>query len=304
MNTQEAKVYFKGILANVDSSILQVDFNHGFRIESFSVEEATTFFENLEKSPSMTISEKYFMRFGCLNFSEQRMYAISNLLENVSSNNFSEIARFDNTLVHGYLNPTIRLMRLFKEGDICMPAKFYYQVQNNKIKRHMSGYVGRHISHEPYHLEALEIPIFQSFIHSVKLPFQRDFVQLAFENFELSYEIMNIDLAFVVLMIGLETLLNPAHDEVRYRVSRNTAVLLGEDRKKSEEILTRVRKLYEKRSKIIHSGKRRIVKKEDLLTLRDYVRRAIKEIYRIGKKKSEITNLLDSYGFGEKIEKS
>jgi hypothetical protein len=304
MNPQEAKVYFKGILANVDSSILQMDFNHGFKIESFSDEEATTFFENLEKIPRMTIAEKYFMRYGCLNFSEQRMYAISKLFENMSTLDFPEIARFDNTLVLGYLDPTIRLMRLFKEGDIRMPVKFYYRVQNNEIERHMSGTMGRYISHEPYHLEAFEVPILQNFIHGVKLPFQRDFVQLAFENFELSYEISDIQLAFVVLMIGLEALLNPAYDEVRYRVSRNTAVLLGEDREKSEEILTLVKKLYDKRSEIIHSGKRKIVEKVDLLTLRDYVRRAIKEIYYIDKEKNKIMNLLNSYGFGEKIEKS
>jgi hypothetical protein len=303
MDTQ-AKVYFKGILANVDSSILQMDFNHGFRIESFSDEEAVTFLENLEKIPriTMAIAEKYFMRYGCLNFSEQRMYVISKLFENMSTLDFNEIARFDNTLVHGYLDPTIRLMRLFKEGDIRMPARFYYRVQNNEIERHMTGGIGGHISHEPYHLEAFEIPILQSFIHSVKLPFQRDFVQLAFENFELSYEIFDIQLAFLVLMIGLEALLNPAQDEVKYRVSRNTAVLLGENRENSKEILTLVKKLYDKRSQIIHSGKRRIVEKEDLLILRDYVRRAIKKIYCIGKEKSEITNLLDSYGFGEKIE--
>jgi len=304
MNTQEAKVYFKGILANVDSSILQMDFNHGFRIESFSNEEATTFFENLDKIPRMTMTKEYFLRYGCLNFSEQRMYAISKLFENMPTFDFPEIARFDNSLVHGYLDPTIRLMRLFKEGDIRMPVRFYYRVQNNEIERHMSVGIGSYVSHEPYHLEAFEVPILQNFIHSVKLPFQRDFVQLAFENFELSYEISDIQLAFLVLMIGLETLLNPAQDEVRYRVSRNTAVLLGENKENSEEIFGIVKKLYNKRSEIIHSGKRRIIEKVDLLKLRDYVRKAIKEIYRIDKEKSEITDLLDSYGFGEKIEKS
>ena len=304
MNAQEAGVHFKGILANVDSSILQVDFNHGFKIESFSEEEATTFFENLEKIPTMTIAEKYFMRYGCLNFPEQRMYVISKLLENMSTLDFPEIAKFDNTLVLGYLDSTIRLMRLFKEGDIRMPVRFYYRVQNNEIERHMSGGIGSHISHEPYHLEAFEIPILQSFIHSVKLPFQRDFVQLAFENFELSYEILDMQLAFLVLMIGLETLLNPSQYEVRYRVSRNIAVLLGKNRGNSEEIFAQAKKLYDKRSDIVHSGKRRIIEKEDLLKLRDYLRKAIKEIHRIGKEKSEITALLDSHGFGEEIEKS
>jgi hypothetical protein len=49
---------------------------------------------------------------------------------------------------------------------------------------------------------------------------------------------------------------------------------------------------------------RRIIEKEDLLKLRDYLRKAIKEIHRLDKGKDEITDLLDSNGFGEKIEQS
>lgn len=307
MSIEANKVYFRGILANVDSSILQMDFNHGFKIESFSEEEATTLFSQLEKIPAMAFAQ-YFLNLQCLNVPEQRMYTISNSLENMSSHNsstlFSVIARFDNALVRGHLEPVIRLMRLFKEGDIRMPVKFYYQVQNGGIQEKMRMEDGRNVSNEPYHLEASEIPVLQSFIQRVELPFKRDFLHLAFENFELSYEIPDMQLAFLVLMIGLETLLNPSHYEVRYRVSRNMAVLLGENRKHSEEIFTQAKKLYDKRSDIVHSGKRKIIEKEDLLKLRDYLRKAIKEIHRIDKEKSEIMDLLDSHGFGEEIENS
>lgn len=138
MNAQEAGVHFKGILANVDSSILHMDFNHGFKIESFSEEEAVALFSLLEKIPIQTVAQKYFSGFQCLNYSEHRTYAISKSLENVSSHDtsmvFSEIARFDNTLVLGHLEPVIRLMRLFKEGDIRMPVKFYYRVQNDTTR--------------------------------------------------------------------------------------------------------------------------------------------------------------------------
>lgn len=306
MNAQEAGIYFKGILANVDSSILQVDFNQGFKIESFSEEEAQALFSLLEKIPKMAIAQKYFLHQNCLNFSEHRTYVISRSLENISGHDstvFSEVTRFDNEFVLGHLEPMIRLMRLFKEGDIRMPVKFYYQVQNNGIqgtRRHESGC---YISNEPYHLEASEMPVLRSFIQTMKLPFKRDFLHLAFENFELSYEISDMQLAFLVLMIGLETLLNSSSYEVRYRISRNTAVLLGENRGDSEEIFTQIKKLYDKRCKIVHSGRRRIIEKEDLLKLRDYLRRAIKEIHHIDKEKSEITDLLDSLGFGEEIKR-
>jgi hypothetical protein len=307
MNTQEAKLYFKGILANVDSSILQVDFNHGFKIEAFSQEEAITLLSNLEKLPEMALVQKYFWHYECLNGSEQKMYVISRSLESVSGNDstvFSRIARFDNELVLGHLGPMIRLMRLFKEGDIRMPVKFYYQVQNNEIQGRTRSESGRYVSSEPCHLEASEIPFLLSFIQTVKLPFKRDFLHLAFENFELSYEISDMQLAFLVLMIGLETLLTDSNYEVTHRISRNTAVLLGENKEDSKEIFTQIKKLYGKRSGIVHSGKRNIIEKEDLLKLRGYLRKAIKEVYHLDREKSEIMNLLDSQGFGEKIEKS
>ena len=308
MNTEETKVYFKGILANVDSSILQMDFGHGFKLESFSEDEALTLFSQLERIPPLTIAQKYFFHLQCLNIREQRIYVISKTIENMPSHDppmlFSEIAKFDNELVLGHLEPVIRLMRLFKEGDIRMPAKFYYQVRNSEIDETMRGEYGRIVSNEPYHLDASEIPDLGSFTQSVKLPFRKEFLHLAFENLELSYEIPDMQLAFLVIMIGLETLLNPSQYEVRYRVSRNIAVLLGENRTHSEEIFAQAKELYDKRSEVVHSGKRRVIEKEDLLKLRDYLRRAIKEIYRVGKDKTEIMGLLDCLGFGEGIERT
>ena len=209
--------------------------------------------------------------------------------------------RFDKVIVRGYLEPLFRLMRLFKEGDVCVPVRFYY---HDKMPGAIHLESGRHVSKEPYHLESKEMSILRSFTESIELPFKRDFLNLAFENFELSYDIPDMDLAFLVLMIGLETLLNPSEYELRHRISRNTAVLLGENRENSEEIFAEVKKLYDKRSDIVHSGKRRIIERGDLLKLRDYLRKAIIKMNRVGKEKEEITDLLDSHGFGEEIKTS
>lgn len=309
MSSQEQGAYFKGLLANVDSSILQVNFNHGFKIESFSMEEAVALLSQLEGTPGMldgmSFVQRYFSVYNCFNFSEQRMYVISKSFENTFNQDpstfFSERTKFDNALVRGYLEPLFRSMRLFKEGDIRMPARFYYR---DRIPGRMHIGSELYVSREPYHLESDEISILDSFTGSIELPFKRDFLHLAFENFELSYGIPDMQLAFLVLMIGLETLLNPSQYEVRHRISRNTAVLLGENRANSEEIFTEVKKLYDKRSEIVHSGKRSIVVRGDFLKLRDYLRKAIIKINRIEMEKNEITDLLDSHGFGEEIKTS
>ena len=305
MSAKEAEVHFKGILANVDSSILQMNFGHGFKIESFSEEEAVAFFSRLEKIPRGTVVRRYFFQYQCLNNPERRMYVVSNLLRNALNRSsvevFNKIQGFDATIIEHHLEPTIRLMRLFKEGDIRMPVKFYYRIQREEIKEMTTIESGRNVSHWPFHLEVSEIPVLRSFIKSVELPFKKDFLQLAFENFELSHEVADTQLAFLVLMIGIETLLNPSEYEIGHRVSRNMAVLLGKNKKNSEEIFAQGKKLYGKRSTIVHSGKRKIIEKEDLFELRNYLREAIKKMHCMGKGKSEIMALLDSHGFGQEI---
>jgi len=102
---------------------------------------------------------------------------------------------------------------------------------------------------------------------------------------------------FWALIVSLETLLNPGKHEVRYRISRNAAVLLGKNREDSKKIFSEVRELYDKRSVIVHTGKSDIIKKEDLSKLRYYVRDSMKKLYKMDK--DEILGMLNLYGFGE-----
>lgn len=100
-------------------------------------------------------------------------------------------------------------------------------------------------------------------------------------------------------MMSLETLFHPSEQgELRYRISRNVAALLGKnDDKDSKTIFTDVEKLYDKRSKLVHTGNKSIVKESDLLLLRHYVRESIKEIYKMNKGKGDLLELLNSRGF-------
>ena len=100
-------------------------------------------------------------------------------------------------------------------------------------------------------------------------------------------------------MISLETLFNSGRQKLSYRISRNTAVLLGKEKEDSETIFSDIKDLYDKRSKIVHTGNSNIVDQDDLLKLRHYVRESIKEINKIDKNKDEFLKMLDSCEFGE-----
>jgi hypothetical protein len=299
------EIRFMGLLANNDTSILNVKLDHGFKIHAISEREGVTVVSILESLPFMEIYKKFTL-FNCLY--EEKLYYIDNSFESdiemndegVITSSLSEVMKFNNNLVHGYLNPVIRLMRLFKEGNICMPLKYYYFIDNKIPKSFMREGTFLYVPSELYTLESSEIPDLQRFIQNTKLPFKESFLQLAFMNFEWSYQTNNENQSFLSLMISLETLFNPGGQELRYRVSRNTAVLLGKENEDSKVIFSEIKDLYDKRSNIVHTGKLNIINNEDLLKLRHYVRESIKEINKIGKSKNELLDLLNSCGFGER----
>ncbi len=315
-------IYFMGILSNVDSSILKVIFDHGFKVEGrpdhgqcrvytnntkdtvVNYKEVALLIRHFEGLPLGEVYKKLDFELSCLNVSEKKIYVITNSIEfDVKMNDkgiSTEVAKFDK-LVYDYLYPIIRLMRLFKEGNISMPLLHYYFIDNDGTPRpYKRIMVPLRVLKGTYTLEDSEILKLPKFIKNIKLPFTEPSLQIAFESFELSYQISDINLSFLTLMISLEALLNPGKQELTYKVSRNTAVLLGGKEDDSKNIFLKVKKLYDKRSKFVHGEKTNIIKIEDLLLLRYYIRESIKEINKIGKTRKELWDLLNSRGFSIK----
>lgn len=291
-----------GILANVDESILRVNLDHGFKITSMPGADGIKFISNLEHLPLMETHKKLislccrYDKLYYIDYSFKSDIEIDG--EGMITKVPTEVTNLKNNFVPEYLIPVIRLMRLFKQGNICMPLHYFYYIDNNSPKLYISAETTLYISQELCTLEGSEILELQKFIQNTTLPFKEPFLQLAFENFELSYQTHNINLSFLSLMISLETLFNPSEQELRYRISRNTAIVLGKEYNDSKKIFSEVKNLYDKRSNIVHTGKSNLIKNEDLLKLRQYVRESIKEINKIGKNKDELLDLLNSYGFG------
>jgi len=298
-------VHFLGLLANVNSSILKMQFDHGFAIETFSVNEGSQLVAKLQ-STSLLEAGRLLQNYSCLNTSEGQMYVIRNKFEaevdeskHIFDSLFTPTAVFDSEKIRGYLLQTLRLIRLFKEGNIGMPSWYYFLLDGTEPQFFMSHFSGFSVSEEQFSLRQDELPALLNFLRSTELPFRRDFLQLAFENFELSYDSVRPPLALLSLMMSLETLLNPSEGEIRHRLSRNAAVLLGKDTDESKLISTELKGLYDQRSKLVHTGKANITI-EEVRKTRYYVRESIKAIYRIDKEKDEIMELLDSTGYDDK----
>lgn len=298
------EVHFMGLLANVDRSILSMKLEHGFEICSMPQEKAVLLISKIEGLPPYHANMKL-LRNHILEGED--LYYISNSLEDdieMTDDGFlakplSEVMEFSNSLVRD-LDEVIRLMRLFKEGNIRMPFRYYYYIDDDSLEKplqcHFLGILPPIIN--AYRLEGSEIQELKRFLKDIGSPFKERSLQLAFQNYDSSYSVFSVALSFLSLMVSLEVLLNPGGGELTYRISRNAAVLLGKDRCDSKRIFKEIKDLYKKRSNLVHSGKG--IDREDLLKLRQYVRESIKEMNYIGKSKDEILKMLNTYGFGER----
>ncbi len=131
------EIHFLGLLANANSSITNVNLIHGFRIESISKADGDILFPALENLPPSEVRKKLFIYFPCFNSEERKYYFISNSFTEVRGPNtelFDNALRFENKFVENYLESILRLMRLFREGNICMPLTYYYTIENNVPK--------------------------------------------------------------------------------------------------------------------------------------------------------------------------
>jgi len=301
------KIHFIGFLANTDSSIVHVKLQHRFKFQSMSYQDASNLISEIEGpyarfgfTSSSTLSQ-------CLDSTALSCPCVTNSFScDVRAGNEWKITEFphhadefDKNSVGRYLIPKIRLMRLFKEGAICMPLRYYYAYKQSK-RTLISSSLKSIVTGTRWSVNRKEVPDLGAFIKSTNLPFAKSFLELAFENFELSYEVPNLNLVFLSLMISMETMFNPGHQEVRYRISRNAAVLLGETFKEAKRIFVDIRDLYDKRSELVHTGSKKVIRHEDLLKLRNYVRESIKEINMINRDKDDLLDTLNSCGFGQR----
>ena len=309
------KIHYIGFLANVDSSILKVNLGNGFKIEERSLTDTMEFLSTLDNVPHIAAGKSFFLDYSyCI--SNNKIYCINNSFDITVKNlgdlrnifrSASEFIKFNKKDIDGYLIPVIRIMRLFKEGNIFMPLSRYFYYDGKTPKSLSMYWEGGYVEpRSKYKLENSELKGLQAFIKDTKYPFKVSSLQFAFENFELSYHTQNQNLSFLSLMMSLESLFNPpgAQGELGFRISRNTAILIGKDMTDSKSIWKKMKKnngLYDKRCKIVHSGKSDIITEDELLMLRDYVRRSIKEFNKIGKHKEEILDMLNLSGFGEKL---
>jgi hypothetical protein len=300
------KLYFFAPLGNVDESILKLKLKHGFEFDSMSNDEGRNFIGAFEKIPP---NEIFRWRHFQTTFLQKKLYYIKNSFDYEMPENADEQPSYFmnfytniNRLVDENVVGPLRFLRLFKPGNIHMTGWYVYRLSNNIPNISYAGGGSLFNQDELFHLEDTEIESAQNFFDVTRIPKDFKYLELALENFELSYTVNNPSLAFLSLMIASEVLFNPGKEEVTQRISRNFAVLLGNSVDGSKKIQKEIKALYGKRSALIHNGEaiwNFVGEDDEVAKLRNYVRASIKKIIQMNLSKDALLDLLNSKGFGQ-----
>ena len=281
-------LYFIGFLVNVDDSILKLQLGNGFLIDKREQQEIMPFLQRLDfhygaKSGFEIINFKQDGRpLGC--------YCINK--------HFPEFVGSTRDIQQS-LRDKLRLLRLFKEGNIFMRYSLFYHLKESIPQVAQISREYPLTDQTLFQLIDDEYAQAESFINNTNIPFKQSFLRLAFDSFEQSYETYNRGLTFLSLMISIDALFGD-FSELKYRVSRNTAVLLGNNIDESQKIFSDMNELYKKRSAVAHGGKDgKIVESKDVIKLRNYVRESIKLINKLHLNRKELLNVLNQSGFGQ-----
>ena len=299
----ESKIlHFFAPLGNVDKSILKLKLNEGFQLDSTTYNEGRISLSKLEKFPL-----EYFGHWRHIHtvFPHGGMYFIKKsfefnlpIKENRDPDFYPELYKFANTIVEKNIENPLRLLRLFKEGNIHLPCWYiYYYKDEIPVILYANGTPFPQIQ-SLYHLDDDEIKTAQDFIEKTILPFAFPYIKLAHDNYELSYMVHDDSLSFLSLMISLEVLFKPKQNRgFSKTISRNVGTLLGTSRDEIEKIQKDISDLYTKRSELVHEGKIiwcPVEEDDDLTILRRYVRGSLKKIIRLNQSKDDLLEYLNN----------
>ncbi len=213
---------------------------------------------------------------------------------------------FEDRLVYGYLDSIIKLFRLYKPGNIALPAMCYCVNEDFTKIYHRTERQRKLLTHPRFSLTVEETQKITSFVKKHESLLNKANLKSSVDAFNRSYQLQfeNPDLAFLALITAAENSLSDGY-EIGYKTSRNLAVLIGNDFDDSKYIFKRVNVFYKLRSHTAHtmnpiSNRGGLVVTSPIIEeLRDFIRRAIIKIDDFQLEKGTLLVFLEEKGFGQ-----
>jgi hypothetical protein len=176
----------------------------------------------------------------------------------------------------------------------------YWYHQDRKGVMHPISSSSRDYVIEPYRppIERRDIGPLNTFLRRTRIPLPHDYLQLAWDHFDQSFDAGPDHLKILSLVMGMEALFNVGQTDLRYRIARALAVLLGTYPHTSESIFAHVKDAYDARSKLVHTGKADL-KEISVSLLRMYLQEALLKLIELDLPKETIAEALTRLPFGQ-----
>ncbi len=224
--------------------------------------------------------------------------------------NFEEyLYNLENAEMH-YVDEKMRIIRLFCENGFNIHELL---INTNIILDNGKGEIN-HNSKIPFpdkiigNIEKLnlnskkEIDRINNFIQSIDIHFNNfnfspNLLSSACFLYDQTYTASLETLQFMVGVIGLESLLVDGKGELSYKFSRNCAMLLSNNIEEYEKLFLQMKKIYKKRSEYVHNGRMKTLEEDDIVELRDILRKTIFKIIEFNIPQEELLKRLDLKGY-------
>jgi len=301
----QTEMHYVAILANADSSFLNLQLP-GFEINAVSLDEMVNLVMALTEEPQASVVMKLCTTYPCYNYDEKCFFTISrSFADDLVLNEDGGVSKWGTgqaeqaKLEEEVVRPFIQLLRLYGEGNLAIPLEFRYYVDARGRHPFMAQINPRTRARLTYRIEPNNLPDLKSFLEETKLPFSDPTLELARQYYDTSYESIGAGMRYITLMTGMEVLFNRGKDQIRYTLSRYAAVLLGHTEDDSVRVFRAMKKHYDVRSEIVHTGRAKGATEDAIKDLRGFLRDCIKTLYQIGLVKEQYCDKLDALGFGQ-----
>ena len=206
-------------LANVDDSVVGIELEPNFVIEKWPIDKLVQLIEG--HFPPGDGVQSDIECSCCLNGGATHVYLITGKVDYkkywqkvAESASFQE-KWFDRGRYIAKVEEKIKLMRLFKEGQIETKGFYVYEKTPKEYEPIVNADLGKGPHVEiPYSLTKSEKKELSQFLKTYNTPLKPPYLQLAFENFNQSYSVEYFQLAFLALMIGVEAIFNDGNQEL------------------------------------------------------------------------------------------
>ena len=306
---KDARLVDLCILANVDDSITNLHVSESYELVRVSTQDILNKASQVLSIPPTNLFDALsFLRYYPRENPqlESFLYGGEKILAYLyairrTSNDFKD-KTMKSDFSFGEANNAFQLARLMVECNPTIPISIQYaeDIATGDLR---DSYGGRwtHIvfPHKPLALTGEEWERLNYLNAVVKLPFEDKVLDLAQQNFEISYGMNPLHLNFLSVMIGFEVLMGADNREIVHQIARNVAVLLSEDNESGEKIYKDIKSLYDIRSRLVHDGKASKLTISKMLEARRYLGRLILRSHEINLPMDELRKLLNASGYGD-----